>query len=128
MRAGDPDLAVEHLEMARRLDPVGPDHVAYLSMLGMARLYQGRFAEAVALEKEVTQQNHAGLPYAVLAASEAHLGHAEAARAALARYRNLTNVPIEDYVRGYSRDPAQRKTFLDGIALAEGKTPAGDET
>lgn len=123
LRSGDPDLAVEHFETAMRLDPIGPDYPAFLSFIGMARLYQGRFAEAVALEKEVAQQNDAPLPHAVLAASEGNLGHAAAARAALERYRSLTQVPIGDFARGYSRDPAQLKLFLDGIAVAEGKSP-----
>ena len=125
LRSGDPDLAVEHLETARRLDPIGPDHPAYLSFMGMARLYQGRFAEAVALEKEVAQQNDAPLPHAVLAASEAHLGHAAAAQTALARYRSLSQTPIEDFARAYSRDPVQLKLWLDGIAIAEGRGPSG---
>ena len=73
LRSGDPDLAVEHLEAATRLDPIGPDHPAYLAIMGMARLYQGRFAEAIALEKDVIQQNDAPLCY-FLAASEGHLG------------------------------------------------------
>jgi len=121
LRSGDPDLAVEHLEAAARLDPIGPDHPAYLAIMGMARLYQGRFAEAIALEREVIQQNDAPLCYAVLVASEGHLGNLAAALAALTRYRSLTQVPIEDFARGYSRDPAQLKLFLDGIALVEGE-------
>jgi hypothetical protein len=92
--------------------------------MGLARLNQGRFAEAVALEKEVIQQSDAPLCQAVVAASEGHLGHAAAAVSALARYRTLTQVPIEEFARGYSRDPTQLKLFLDGIALAEGKSPS----
>jgi adenylate cyclase len=124
MRAGDQDLAVEHFEATLRLDPIGSDRPACLSMLGMARLFQGRFAEAAALEKEVAQLNDALLPHAVLAASEGHLGHLGAARSALARFRSLTATPIEDFAHGYSRVPAQIKMFLDGIALAEGPEPA----
>jgi hypothetical protein len=97
-------------------------------MLGIVRLFQGRFAEAVALEKEVIQQDEAGLPHVILAPREGYLGHADAAQAALRRYRSPTNVPVEDWALRHSREPAPLKLFLDGIALAEAITadrPAG---
>jgi TolB-like protein len=53
--AGDLDLAVEHLENATRLDPMGPNRGARMLYTAMARFYQRRFDEAVALLKERNQ-------------------------------------------------------------------------
>jgi hypothetical protein len=36
-------------------------------------------------------------------------------------------VPVETYARSSVLDPAQLKLFLDGIALAEGKSPSEAE-
>jgi tetratricopeptide (TPR) repeat protein len=124
VRIGQIDLAAEHLEAAIRLDPLGPDRPMYTAILGLARFYQRRFAEAVALEREVAQQSEIPIARAFLAVSYGHLGRSAEALDALADFRNRVQAPIEDFARFYSSDPDHIKLFLDGIALAEGSSAA----
>ena len=65
----------------------------------------------------------APLPHAFLAAAYSRLAQASEAQAALARYRALSPQTLDAFAAIQLRDPAQRKLFLDGIALAEGKMP-----
>jgi adenylate cyclase len=124
LRAGQNELAVEHLETAMRLDPSGPSRPAHLAFLACARLFQGRFSEAAALSKERSQLGESPSGHAILAASLGHLGEVEAAKDALARYRALSPQPMETFARSTFLEEAQIKMLLDGVALAEGKTPA----
>jgi hypothetical protein len=48
----------------------------------------------------------------------------DAARAALADYQRLAGEPIETYARSVWPLPGHLALFLDGIALAEGKSQA----
>jgi TolB-like protein len=122
--AGEADLAIEHLEMSMRLDPLGPDRTMKMILMSWARFQQGRFGESVALSKEVVQQSDNPGPYAMLAANYGHMGQTVAGREALARYRTLTPRPLADFGYSISHDPAHLRLFLDGIALIEGKTPS----
>ncbi len=120
VRAGETDVAIEHLETAMRLDPVGPDWLRLTVFLAMARFQQACFSEAARLSKECVQQSDHPTGYACLAASYGHLGQGRAAQEALARYRTLASQPIDAYARSFLVDPAHIKLFMDGIALAEG--------
>jgi len=62
--------------------------------------------------------------HAYLAASYGHLGQSREALEALANYRSLSPQPVTDLARSLNFDASQLKLFLDGIALAEGKSPA----
>ena len=123
IRTGNADLAGEHLETSLRLDPLGSGRPTRLGLLASARFMQGRFAEAVALSKEYVQQAESPFGYAFLAASHARLGQNGAAAAALARYRSLTPQPLDVFAKRVLRHPAYVALFLDGVALAEGKSP-----
>jgi len=70
------------------------------------------------------QNNDAPGAYACLAACYGHLGQIEAAREALHRYGELSGQPIEVFASSVFHAPAHIKLFLDGIALAEGKSPS----
>jgi TolB-like protein/Tfp pilus assembly protein PilF len=122
VRAGDADLASEHLECSIRLDPIGATRPTRMGLLAQARYFQGRFAEAVALSKEFVQQTESAAGYAFLAAGHGRLGQRDAAQAALERYRVLSPMPIEFLARAVLRDPTYVDLFLEGIGLAEGKT------
>jgi adenylate cyclase len=119
VRAGDADLASEHLECSIRLDPIGATRPTRMGLLAQARYFQGRYAEAVALSKEFVQQTDSAAGYAFLAAGHGRLGQREAAHAALERYRALSPMPIEFLARAVLRDPTYVGLFLDGIAMAE---------
>ena len=124
LNIGDLDAAVEHLETSMRLDPLSPVRFVRLGNLGRARFHQGRHAEAAALLKEATQLSGEPLYFAYLAAASAYLGETGAAREALDRSRALSPQPIATIVGASMLDPVQRKQIVDGIALAEGKSPS----
>jgi tetratricopeptide (TPR) repeat protein len=124
VRAGETDAAIENLRTALRLDPLGPRQPQTMGHIGRALFQQGRFSEAVPLLKAFAQHVDSPMPQAYLAASYGHLGQASEAQAALARFRALSSQPLEAFAANWLRDPAQRKLFLDGIALDEGRGPA----
>ena len=128
LRIGDTEQAIAHLETALRLDPMGPFRVVQIGFIGQARLQQGRFSDAVPLLRESLQEQENARCFAFLAACLGHLGRAGEAKAALARYRDLTDQPVVETARLFMSDPAQLQLFLDGIALAEGNSVAENPT
>jgi predicted Zn-dependent protease len=123
LTAGETEIAIRHFENAMRFDPAGPNRPIHLMFLAFANFFAERFGEAIALVRERNQYSESPGGYALLAASHGHLGQTGPAQEALARYRFLTPLPIETLVQVFI-DPAQRKLVLDGIALAEAKSPA----
>jgi predicted Zn-dependent protease len=123
LQAGDPDLAIEHLETSMRLDPLGPDRATQARPMGCALYAQGRFREALAYFRELVQQQENPGGYFLLAAALGHLGPANAAEEALAHYRALTPLSPAEFAQNWSRTvrPEFIRQWLDGIALAEGK-------
>ncbi len=122
---GETDLAVEALESAIRLDPTGPRQPAYIGVLGQARFLQRRFDEAVGLLRESVQHQELPAHSVFLAAALGHLGDAAGAARALARYRQASPRPVEDFVRSTYRPDASANLILEGLALAEGESPDG---
>jgi adenylate cyclase len=121
---GEPDLAIEELEVAARMDPLTSDVGANLRLLtGIARFEQGRFVDALPFLQEAVRLTNQPAAPAYLAATCGHLGRIGEAQAALARYGAASSTPIENRAIGKAE---HRKLFLDGIALAEGKTPAAE--
>lgn len=116
-------LAVEHLETSMRLDPLGPNRGPLLLSLAMTHFYQRRFREAVGLLKEHRQLSDSPSGHAYRAAAHGHLGEPAAAAEALASYRMVSQQSIEDYGRNSVANPIRLKLFLDGITMAEGKSP-----
>ncbi len=119
LQTDDMDLAVEHLQTAMRLDPMGPERMPTRWGLAMARFQQGRFAETVVLARQMLQTGENPTAYALLAASLGHLGQPTAAAEALKGYWKYTAQPLDAYARATWRDPARRKVFLDGVAMAQ---------
>jgi adenylate cyclase len=118
---GEPELAVQHFEMAMRLDPLSRMYVGRRMFTGIARFQQARFADAFTLLKDVIEQTRSPLAPAFLAATCGHQGQVFEGQDALSRYREGSATPIETRAR-WGR-PEHRKLFLDGIALAEERTP-----
>ncbi len=118
---GEPDRAIEDLEAAHRLDPLSERIQAGTGMLiGVARFYQGRFAEAVGLLRDAEAQIGSPATSSYLAAALGQLGDLANAARALARVRERVGVPAPPTIA--SGRPEHRKMFADGIALAEGKS------
>jgi adenylate cyclase len=114
--AGQPDLAIEHIETAQRLSP--RERVGLtLSTMGMAYFFKRRFDEA-ALKLLLAIQDHPGFPpaYRTLAACYAHMGRLEEARAIVARLRTITPLVVQNDLPFRNRE--HRELFLSGLRLA----------
>jgi adenylate cyclase len=119
LKCGKPDLAAEHLETAMRLDPISIENSFMRMYLASARFQQERFDEALALFRTTTLR--LPISYAVLAALHGHLGQTDQAQEALAQFERQSIGTIEEVARIWFPRPRERKLFLDGVALAEGK-------
>jgi len=124
LRLEETELAIAHVETSMRLEPMGPNRAMQALILGVARFRQGRFSETVTLMREVVQRSDHPTAFLFIATSCGHLGQAEAAREALAHYHALTSAPVDAYALRFAVSATYRKLFMDGIALAEGKTPS----
>jgi adenylate cyclase len=122
LKCGEPDLAAEHLESAMRLDPISAMNGFMRMYLASARFQQARFDEALALFR--TTASRLPVSYAVLAALHGHVGQTADAQEALAQFESQSIGTIEEAARIWFPRPRERKLFLDGIALAEGTSPA----
>ena len=117
--AGQPDLAIEHIETSLRLSPrerVGSS----LSMMGIAFFFKRQFDEAAA-RLLLSIQDDPGFPpsYRFLAACYAQMGRLDEARAIVARLRAITPVIVPSVVPYQNAD--DRELFLSGLRLAAGE-------
>ena len=117
--AGQPDLAIEHVEASLRLSPrerVG----APLFVLGMAYLFKRQFDEAAAkLLLSIQDQPGSPASYRYLASCYAHMGRLDEARAIVSRLRAITPLLVPtDYPY---RNPEHRELLLSGLRLAAGE-------
>jgi adenylate cyclase len=118
--AGQPDLAIEHVETSLRLSPrerMGQP----LTVMGISYFLKRRFDEA-ASKLLLSIQNHPGFPnsYRTLAACYAHMGRLDEARAIVARLRAITPLVVPSDLPW--RNPEDRELFLSGLRLAAGDT------
>jgi len=117
--AGQPDIAIEHLEAALRLSPrarVGHS----LNVIGLAHFVRRRFDQAVPkLLLAIQQDPHQPQPYRVLAACYAHMGRLDDAREIVGRLRAINPVVIPDL--SFLRNAEHRELLLSGLRLAAGE-------
>jgi adenylate cyclase len=117
--AGQPDIAIEHVDIALRLSPrarVG----ASLPTIGAAHFVSRRFEEAVPKLLLAIQEDPGHTQaHRYLAASYAYMGRLADAREIVARLRVITPVVIPD--ASYLRNPEHRELFLSGLRLAAGE-------
>jgi TolB-like protein len=117
--AGQPDVAIEHVETSLRLSPrerVGTP----LSVMGHAYFFKRRFDEA-ATKLLLSIQENPGYPpaYRFLAACYAHMGRLDEARAIVARLRAITPLVVPSDL--HYRNPEDRELYLSGLRLAMGE-------
>jgi TolB-like protein len=117
--AGQPDLAIEHVETSLRLSPrerVG----AQVSVMGQAYFFKHQFDEA-ASKLLLSIQDYPGFPpaYRALAACYAHMGRLDEARAIVARLRAITPLVMPRELP--FRNPEDRELLLSGLRLAAGE-------
>jgi TolB-like protein len=117
--AGQPDLAIEHVETSLRLSPrerMGTP----LSNIGVAYFFKRQFDEA-AEKLLLAIQNDPGFPvsYRYLAACYAHMGRLDEARAVVARLRAIARQVMPSDLP--LRNTEDRELFLAGLRLAAGE-------
>jgi TolB-like protein/class 3 adenylate cyclase len=117
--AGQPDIAIEHLDAALRLSPRARIGMS-LFTIGTAHFVSRRFDEAVPQIVLAIHEDPAfPAPYRYLAACYAHMDRLDDARETVARLRAITSAVIPD--AGFLRNPEQRELFLSGLRLAAGE-------
>jgi len=121
LMAGQPDLAIEHIEASMRLSPRA--RVGFgLSVIGAAHFLSRRFDEAVPKLVLAIQEHPEFLEtYRCLAACYAYLGRLQEAREIVTRLRGITHEVIPDV--SYLRNPAHRELWLSGLQVAAGEAP-----
>jgi adenylate cyclase len=117
--AGQPDIAIEHLDAALRLSPRARIGMSPFT-IGTAHFVSRRFDEAVPQLLLAIQEDPAfPAPYRYLAACYAQMGRLDDAREVIARLRAITPVVIPD--ASYLRNAERRELFLSGLRLAAGE-------
>jgi adenylate cyclase len=117
---GQPDVAIEHAEVALRLSPrarIG----AVFNVIGGALFVSRRFDEAIPkLLLAIQDEPNFPQPYRLLAACYAHLGRLDEAHETIARLRAITPVVVTSGIQFRNSD--NRELFLTGLRLAAGET------
>jgi adenylate cyclase len=117
--AGQPDIAIEHLNAALRLSPRARVGSTFL-LMGTAHFLNLRFDEAVPKLLLAIEENPSfAYPYRVLAACYAHMGRLDDARQVITRLRAITSVVIPD--ASFLRTAEHRELYLSGLRLAAGE-------
>jgi TolB-like protein/class 3 adenylate cyclase/predicted ATPase len=121
LNAGQPDIAITHVEAALRLSP-GARVGTSRTVIGAAHFFARRFDEAVSnLLVAIQEDPSFPVSYRYLAACYAHMGRLAEAREIVRRLRTISSVVIPD--ARHLRNVEHREHFLYGLRLA-----AGDET
>jgi adenylate cyclase len=118
--AGQPDRAIEHVEISLRLSPRARMGMA-LAVLGAAQFVSRRFDEAIPnLLLGIQEDPTFPEPYRYLAACYAHIGRLDEAQNVVRRLRAIT--PSTVFRADYLRNPEHRELLLAGLRLAAGET------
>ena len=118
--AGQPEIAIEHLETSRRLNPRA--RVGGLSAnIGIAHFCSRRFNQALPMLRLAVHDDpsQAGR-YRFLAACYAQMGRLTEARETVSRLRVMTAAvmpPVDDFLRNADH----RELFLSGLRMAAGE-------
>ena len=114
--AGQPDLAIEHVERAMRLSPRDLPGV-HSFLVGLVHFLGQRFEDAMP-RLIVAAQHLPNTPqvHRVLASCYAHMGRLEEARAIIERLRTISPVVVPELTQ--FRNPKHRELILSGLRLA----------
>jgi TolB-like protein/class 3 adenylate cyclase len=117
--AGQPNLAITHLETSLRLNP--RDRTArHLTGIGVAHFFCQRFGDAAAsLVLSLEEIPGWTVPYRFLASCYAHMGRLDEAREIVKRLRAISPVVVPSLTP--FRNPEHRELFLSGLRLAAGE-------
>jgi adenylate cyclase len=118
--AGQPDIAIKHIEASLRLSPRARVGTAVVA-IGAAHLVSRRFEDAVPkLLLAIQEDPNYPMPYRLLAACYAHMGRLDDARDVVKRLRALTPAVVPPNTQ--FRNPEHRDLLLSGLRLAAGET------
>jgi adenylate cyclase len=118
--AGQPDIAIEHIEASLRLSPRARVSPGVAAAVGYAHFFSRHFDEAVPkILLTIQEEPSLAQPYRVLAACYAHMGRLDEARETVKRLRTITPVVIPD--ASVLRNAEHRELFLSGLRLAMGE-------
>jgi len=118
--AGDPDTAIEHVEVGLRLSPRARIGTPFLT-IGGAHFIARRFEQAAPkLLLTIQEDPSHPPPYYYLASCYAHMGRLDDARGVIERLRRITSIVRHDI--SYLRSPEHRELFLSGLRMAMGET------
>ena len=119
--AGQPDLAIDHLQTSLRLNARDPRTWHSVYSIGVGHFFARRFESAGALLLRSLQENQSWVPtYRFLASCYAHLGRLDEARELVERLRTIT--PVLEPSASPWRNPEHRELYLSGLRLAAGET------
>ena len=118
--AGQPDLAIEHVETSLRLSPRARSGWASM-VIGAADFFRLRFEAAIPHILLAIQEDPSfAQPYRILAACYAQMGRLDEARDTIEKLRTITPVVVPSVIP--YRNPEQRELFLSGLRLAAGES------
>jgi TolB-like protein/DNA-binding response OmpR family regulator len=118
--AGQPDVAIDHLEKSSRLNPCAPLG-GTLMATGVAHFFARRLDQARTILSLSLQQHPNWVPTnRFLAACYGHLGQLDEAKIVIERLRRLTPVVLPSADNW--RDPEQREFYISGLRLAMSAT------
>jgi adenylate cyclase len=116
--SGEAELAIEHFEMSRRLDPRASRRAFHLTGMGICHFFQRRFDQAAAvLQDSIDELPTYAMTAWFLAACYAHMGRLDEARDFAARHGILPGGQWLKIGSLYG-DPQQRELLLSGLRLA----------
>ena len=116
MEAGQPDIAIAHVETSLRLSPRARVGTA-IAIIGEAHFLAHQFDEAAPyLLLAIQEDPSLSVPYRYLAACYAHVGRLAEAREIITRLRSISPVVIPD--ASFLRNAEHRELLLSGLRLA----------
>jgi TolB-like protein len=117
--AGQPEVAIEHVEVSLRLSPRARIGWAFY-LIGIALFFSRRSDEAVPkLLLAIHEDPSFPAPYRCLAACYAHMGRLDEAREIVTRLRAITPAVMPSVIP--YRNPEHRELYLSGLRLAMGE-------
>ena len=120
LHAGNTDAAIEHTETSLRLSPRDPTRSRSLVVIGIALFINRRFGDAAASLLVALEDTPSwAMPYRVFAASYAHMGPLDDARAIIKRLRSITSAVVPSFLP--FRNPEHRELLLSGLRVAAGE-------
>jgi adenylate cyclase len=115
---GQPELAIQHFEIGRRLNP--RDVLGFALGFGAGHFFAKRFEEAKAALLLALEEAPGWVSsHRFLASCFAHMGRLDEAREIVERLRTMTPIVVPRAT--YWRNPEDRELFLCGLRLAVGE-------